>query len=64
MWPDKDGRETPPIDSFEPKNLYNHPAVVNYLKRVGARPRVIAIEEINKPPDGSVIEYSKKQLKA
>ncbi|MBW2428940.1 MAG: DUF362 domain-containing protein [Deltaproteobacteria bacterium] len=64
MWPDKDGRETPPIDYFEPGNLYNHPAVVNYLKRMGGRPRFIAIEEINKQPDGSVIEYLKKQLKA
>jgi uncharacterized protein (DUF362 family) len=63
MWPDKDGRETPPIDYFEPGNLYNHPAVVNYLKRMGGRPRVIAVEEINKQPDGSVIEYLKKQIR-
>ena len=64
MWPDEDGRETPPIDYFEPGNLYNHPAVVNCLKRMGGRPRVIAVEEINKQPDGAVIEYLKKQLKA
>ena len=64
MWPDKDGHETPPIDYFEPANLYNHPAVVNYLERMGGRPRVIAFEEINKQPDGSVMEYLKKQLRA
>jgi hypothetical protein len=63
MWPDKDGRETPPIGYFEPGNLYNHPAVVNYLKRMGGRPRVIAIEEINNHPDSSVVDYLKRQLK-
>ena len=30
-WPSKDGHGTPPIDYFEPGNLYNHPAIVNYL---------------------------------
>jgi uncharacterized protein (DUF362 family) len=64
MWPDKDGRETPAIDYFEPGNLYNHPAIVNYLKRMGGRPRVIAVEEINKQPDSSVIDYLKKKLKS
>jgi uncharacterized protein (DUF362 family) len=64
MWPDKDGRETPAIDYFEPGNLYNHPAIVNYLKRTGGRPRIIAIEEINKQPDSSVIDYLGRQLKA
>jgi hypothetical protein len=64
MWPDKDGRKTPAIDYFEPGNLYNHPAVVNYLKRMGGRPRSIAVEEINGQPDSSVTEYLTKQLKA
>jgi hypothetical protein len=31
---------------------------------MGGRPRVIAVEEINKQPDGAVIEYLKKQLRA
>jgi uncharacterized protein (DUF362 family) len=64
MWTDKDGRGTPPIDYFEPGNLYNHPAIVNYLKRMGGRPHSIAVEEINKQPDSSVIDYLKRQLKA
>ena len=63
MWPDKDGRETPAIDYFEPGNLYNHPAIVNYLKRIGGRPSIIAVEEINNQPDSSVINYLKRQLK-
>jgi uncharacterized protein (DUF362 family) len=63
MWPDKEGRETPAIDYFEPGNLYNHPAIVNYLKRMGGRPRSIAIEEINKGPDSSVADYLRRQLK-
>ncbi|MEX1349743.1 MAG: DUF362 domain-containing protein [Desulfobacterales bacterium] len=64
MWPDKDGSGTPPIDYFEPGNLYNHPAIVNYLKRMGGRPHSIAVEEINKQPDSSVIDYLKRQFKA
>ena len=64
MWPDKDGRETPAIDYFEPGNLFNHPAIVNYLKRMGGRPRSIAVEELNNQPDSSVIDYLKRQLKA
>ena len=64
MWPDKEGHETPAIDYFEPGNLYNHPAIVNYLKRMGGRPRIIAIEEINKQSDSSVIDYLRRQLKA
>ena len=64
MWPDKDDQETPSIDYFEPGNLYDHPAIVNCLKRMGGRPRIIAIEETNKQPDSSVIDYLRKQLKA
>ena len=64
MWPDKNGHETPAINYFEPGNLYNHPAIINYLKRIGGRPRIIAIEEINKQPDSSVIDYLRRQLKA
>ena len=63
MWPDEDGRETPAIDYFEPGNLYNHPAVVNYLQRLGGRPRSIAVEEINGQPDSSVVNYLKKQIR-
>jgi len=63
MWPDKDGRETPAIDYFEPGNLYNHPAIVNYLRRMGGRPRSIGVEEINNQPDSSVVTYLKRQMK-
>jgi uncharacterized protein (DUF362 family) len=63
MWQDKDGREAPAIDYFEPGNLYNHPAIVNYLKRMGGRPRSIAVQELNNQPDSSVVDYLKKQLK-
>ena len=64
MWPDKDGREAPAIDYFEPGNLYNHPAIVNYMNRMGGRPRGIAIENLNNQPDSSVVDYLKRQLKA
>ena len=63
MWPEKDGHGTPAIDYFEPGNLYNHPAIVNYLKRMGGLPRKIAVEELNRHPDQSVIEFLQNELK-
>jgi uncharacterized protein (DUF362 family) len=63
-WPDKDGRPAPAIDDFKPGSLYDHPAVVNSLKRMGGRPRGIHIEEANTQPDGSVISYLKTLLNA
>ena len=41
-----------------------HPAIVNSLKRMGGRPRSIAIEELNHNPNRSVGEYFKTQLVA
>lgn len=64
MWPDKEGRKTPAIDYFEPGNLYNHPAIVNYLRRMGGRPHRIVIEELNSHPDSMVVDYLKRQLEA
>jgi len=64
MWPDENGLITSPIDYFEPGKLYNHPAIVNHLKRMGGLPRSIAVEEINKQEDSSVIDYLKRQLTA
>ena len=64
MWPDKENRKTPAIDYFEPGNLYNHPAIVNYLRRMGGRPRRIIVEELNSQPDSSVVDYLKRQLEA
>jgi len=61
-WPEKDGHETPAIEYFEPGNLYNHPAIVNYLKRMGGLPCNIAVEELNRNPDRSVGDYLKNQL--
>jgi len=33
-----------------------YPAIVNHLKRMGGRPRSIAVGEINKQPDSAVID--------
>jgi uncharacterized protein (DUF362 family) len=61
-WSKMNSQETPPIDYFEPGYLYDHPAVINYLKRIGGRPRSIYIEELNKQPDNSVISYLNQHL--
>ena len=62
-WPSKNGRATLPIDYFEPGNLYDHPAIINYLKRMGGLPRQIAVEELNQNDDRTVMDYIKNQLK-
>lgn len=62
MWPDTKGRKTPPIDYFEPGNLYNHPAVINNLKRLGGHPRSIHVEEVNRQPDDTVVSYLNRQI--
>ena len=62
-WPSKDGHGTPPIDYFEPGNLYDHPANINYLKRMGGLPRQITVEELNQNADRTVMDYIKSQMK-
>ena len=62
-WPSKNGHGTPPIDYFEPGNLYDHPAIVNYLKRMGGLPRQITVEELNQNADRTVMDYIKNQMK-
>ena len=61
-WPE-DGLQTPSIEYFEPGNLYNHPAIMNSLKRMGGLPRNIAVEELNRHPDKSVGKFLQNQLK-
>ncbi|MEN8245566.1 MAG: DUF362 domain-containing protein [Thermodesulfobacteriota bacterium] len=62
MWPEIAGRGTPPIDYFEPGNLYNHPAILNNLTRLGGRPTGIHIQEVNQQPDHSVTAYMNSQI--
>ena len=62
-WPSKDGHGTPPIDYFAPGNLYDHPAIANYLKRMGGLPRHIHVEEVNPHADRTVMAYINRQLK-
>ena len=62
-WPSKNGHGTPPIDYFEPGNLYDHPAIVNYLNRIGGLPRQITVEELNQNADRTVMDYIKSQMK-
>ena len=62
LWPDKAGQGTPSIEYVEPDNLYNHPAILNTLQRMGGRPAGIHIQEINQQPDSSVMVYLKNQI--
>jgi uncharacterized protein (DUF362 family) len=62
MWPEITARGTPSIEYFKPGNLYNHPAILNHLTRLGGRPAGIHIREINQHPDNSVMAYLKNQI--
>lgn len=61
-WPEITGPGTPSIAYFKPGSLYNHPAALNNLKRIGGRPAGIHIQEVNHQPDASVIAYLKAQI--
>jgi len=36
--------------------IYDHPAIVNFMKRKGGRPEKIRLEQLTSNPDSSVME--------
>ncbi len=48
---------TADIPDYEPGDIKEHPSIINRIKRIGGYPETIALTEINKNPDGSVIKY-------
>ncbi|MCL4369127.1 MAG: DUF362 domain-containing protein [Actinobacteria bacterium] len=50
--------------AYRPGDIYQHPAVVNIMRRKGISQPGIGWEQLNQGPDDSVIEYLKKQMKA
>jgi uncharacterized protein (DUF362 family) len=64
IWEGDMERETPALPMYRPGNIYNHPAIVNFLSRRGGRPEKIIWNQINKIPDQGVSSYINKQLMA
>jgi uncharacterized protein (DUF362 family) len=44
--------------------VYDHPAMVNCMKRKGGRPAKIHFEQLTENPNTTVVEYLKKEIKA
>ena len=44
--------------------IYDHPAMVTFMKRKGGRPAMIQFEQLNANPNTAVVDYLKKEIKA
>jgi hypothetical protein len=43
---------------------YEHPAMVNFMKRKGGRPAKINFEQLTANPNAAVVDYLKREIKA
>lgn len=44
--------------------IYDHPAMVSFMKRKGGRPEKIVFEQLTSNPNTAVVNYLKKEIKA
>jgi len=61
-WKSHRGEETPAIPLWQPGNIYQHPAIVNYMIRNGGRPETIAWEQINRGPEQAVTDFLSENI--
>ena len=52
-WPEED-REIEDFSVFRPSQLYDHPAIVNYMQRKGGKPTGINWKSVNENADNSM----------
>jgi uncharacterized protein (DUF362 family) len=67
MWKLPDGHVTPDLVYFQAGDtggIYDHPAMVNFMKRKGGRPARVHFEQLTVNPNGAVVEYLKKETNA
>ena len=55
-WPGHDG-DVADFQIFRPGRIYDHPAIVNFMKRKGGKPEKILWTQVNSIPDPSVPDY-------
>ncbi|HWT79230.1 MAG TPA: DUF362 domain-containing protein, partial [Candidatus Methylomirabilis sp.] len=44
--------------------IYDHPAMVNFMRREGGRPEKIQFEQLSLNPDAAVVEYLRREINA
>jgi uncharacterized protein (DUF362 family) len=63
LWPAEDV-EVPGLQIFRPGNIYDHPSIMNFMKRKGGKPEKILWKQINSISDKSIPEYLNRLMKA
>jgi uncharacterized protein (DUF362 family) len=62
FWPVEDV-DIADFQVFRPGNMYDHPAIMNFMKRKGGKPERIRWKQVNGIPDKSISEYMNQLLK-
>jgi len=62
IWKNRPIEDVPDIELFRPGNIYEHPAILNFMSRKGGRPETLDWNQLNSHPDPSVPEYLKNLL--
>jgi uncharacterized protein (DUF362 family) len=52
--------KTPSIPLFRAENIYSHPSVINYMKRMGGRPGKFQWEQVNACPNKDITKFIEK----
>jgi uncharacterized protein (DUF362 family) len=66
-WKPPEGTEIKDLVYFQAGDtgtIYDHPALVNFMKRKGGRPAKINFEQLTANPEVAVVDYLKKEIKA
>jgi uncharacterized protein (DUF362 family) len=67
MWKLPEGTEIADLVYFQAGDtggIYDHPAMVNLMKRKGGRPEKIQFEQLTANPNAAVVEYLKREINA
>lgn len=63
FWPSVDGN-VEGFQVFRPGHIYDHPAVMNFMKRKGGKPEKIGWHQVNEISDQSIPGYMNRLMKA
>jgi hypothetical protein len=66
-WKLPEGTDIPDLVYFQAGDnitTYEHPAMVNFMKRKGGRPAKINFEQLTANPNAAVVDYLKREIKA
>ncbi len=62
FWP-ADDVDIPDFQVFRPGNIYDHPAIMNFMKRKGGKPEKILWKQVNGISDKSIPAYMNQLMK-